>query len=625
MSSGILSIGASGLTAAYAAMQTTGHNIANVSTPGYKRQQTIQIPTFGAGYVGSGVSVTTISRSYSELATREANRAESRASESSTLAAYIGRLDSLMGSTTSGVGPAVDSFFNSLQAMSTQPASTAQRTAFLDEARNLASRFTETIDGINILKDTAVRDLNLSLNSINEMGRQVASLNAAISLASAAGKPANDLKDQRDSLIRSIAGEIGVTTIDQNDGSINLLVGNGQPLVVGDRVSSLAVGMDPADPGKVALLLLGPAGNVLVGSDGSTMGGKIAAMMNVHNRDLAGAEAELGRLAIAIATPLNLQHQRGIDLNGNSGGDLFTLPAATSIALPSNTGNAALDISIADASRLKASDYRLDFDGANYQFTRLSDNTQQSFATLPATIDGFALSITSGAMAAGDSFTLKPVSTRAASIAAAFQDPQRVALALPVAANATLGNAGSIAVQGLSLDAAVNANLTRPVTLTFTGPNTFDVAGIGTGNPTAQTYTAGTPISFNGWTINLSGAPRLGDTVTIRPNTNPAGDNRNALSLAAYGSSSMIDGRTPAQTFAATLATVGSQARAANLDARIQGAVRDDAVATEESFSGVNLDEEATRLMQYQQAYQAAAKVIAAAQTVFDALLSLGR
>jgi flagellar hook-associated protein 1 FlgK len=333
----------------------------------------------------------------------------------------------------------------------------------------------------------------------------------------------------------------------------------------------------------------------------------------------------LGRLAIAIATPLNLQHQRGIDLNGNSGGDLFTLPAAASYALSTNTGNAAMNISIGDPSQLKASDYRLDFDGSTYQVTRLSDSTQQSFATLPATIDGFGLSIASGAMAAGDSFSLKPVSTRAGGLAAAFQDPQRVALALPVAATATIGNAGNIAVQGLSLDAAANANLVQPVTLTFTGPNTFDVAGVGTGNPTAQTYTAGSPISFNGWTINFSGTPRPGDTVTIRPNTNPAGDNRNALSLAAYGSGSIVDGRTPAQTFAATLANVGSQARAANLDARIQGAVRDDAVAIEQSFSGVNLDEEATRLMQYQQAYQAAAKVIAAAQTVFDALLSLGR
>ena len=310
MASGILSIGASALTAAYAALQTTGHNIANVSTPGYHRQQTEQASTYGAGYVGNGVSASVITRAYSELATAEAARAESRASEATTQAAYIRRLDSLFGDATTGVGAAVDSFFNSMQALSAQPSSTGQRTAFLNEARNLATRFSETVDGINQLKDTATRDLSLSLNNINDMGRQVASLNAQISLALASHQAPNDLMDQRDFLIRGIASEISVTTVVQSDGAINVLVGNGQPLVVGDRVSSLAAGIDPGDPTKVSLVLQTPSGNVQLGSDGNAMGGKIAATMNIHNRDLAGAEAELGRLAIAIATPLNLQHQR---------------------------------------------------------------------------------------------------------------------------------------------------------------------------------------------------------------------------------------------------------------------------------------------------------------------------
>jgi len=629
MSSGILSIGASGLAAAYAALQTTGHNIANVSTPGYKRQQIVQsasIPQFsGTGFIGTGTSVSTITRAYSELATREVNRAQSRAGEAETQASYMKRLDRLLGDSSTGVGAAVDSFFNSMQAMSAQPSSAGQRSAFLNEARNLATRFSETVDGINVLKDSAARDLSLSLKNVNEMGRQVASLNARISLGLASGQTPNDLMDQRDNLVTNIASEVGVVAIKQDDGSLNLLVGNGQPLVVGDRVSTLAAQVDPNDPAKLALVLQSPSGNVQLGSDGTTMGGKVAAMMNIHNRDLNGVEAELGRLAIATATPLNAQHQRGIDLNGNSGGDLFTLPSAAVASFASNTGSATLGISIVDATQLKASDYRLDFDGTNYQVTRLTDSTQRSFASLPATVDGFGISIASGAMAAGDSFSLKPVSTRANGIIAALQDPQRVALALPVTAGAALGNAGSVSVQSVGLDATSSTNLTQAVTLTFTAAGIFNVSGTGTGNPVAQTYTPGTPINFNGWTLTLSGTPRAGDIVTIGANTNPAGDNRNALSLAANAMGKIIDGQTPAQSFAATLANVGGQARAANLDASVQGAVRDDAVSAEQSLSGVNLDEEAARMMQYQQAYQAAAKVIAAAQTVFDTLLNLGR
>ena len=249
--SGILSVGASGLAAAYAALQTTGHNIANVSTPGFKRQQTVQtaaVPQFGgAGFIGNGVNVTTIERSYSELATSEVNRAQSSASEADTQAAYLKRLDALMGDTTNGVGVAVDAFFNSLQAASAQPSSTSLRTALLGQANNLATRFSETVDGINQLKDTSANDLALTLKDINQLGKQVAVLNGRISLGLASGQTPNDLMDQRDQLIQNISQDIGVTTIKQSDGSINVLVANGDPLVVGDRSSSLASAADPID------------------------------------------------------------------------------------------------------------------------------------------------------------------------------------------------------------------------------------------------------------------------------------------------------------------------------------------------------------------------------------------
>jgi len=629
MSSGILSVGASGLTAAYTALQTTGHNIANVSTPGYKRQSVVQTaaePQFaGAGFMGNGVTVSTISRAFSELATREVNRATSRASEAETQAAYLKRLDSLMGNADTGIGAAIDNLFNSAQSMSAQPSSTGQRQAFLNDARNLATSFSETVDSINLLKDTSVRDLTQSLKNVNELGKQVASLNSRITLALASGQKPNDLMDQRDNMIQGIANEISVTLTPQGDGALNVLVGNGQPLVVGDRFSTLAATTDPNDPSKISMIMITPTGNVQLGSDGSLMGGKVAGLMNVHNRDLADVQAQLGRLAIAIATPMNAQHQAGVDLSGGNGSNLFNIPAATADAFVANTGNAAIGITIADASQLKASDYRLDFDGTNYSTTRLSDGTVQSSTTLPATMDGFSLNAASGAMNAGDSFSLRPVSTRANGITAAFNDPTKVALAQPVAAKATLTNAGSATVQSMSVGTTANANLTQPVTLTFTAAGSFDVAGTGTGNLTGQTYTPGTAINFNGWSLTLFGTPRPGDTITVGANANFAGDNRNALSLAGLGSARIVDGQTPAQNFAATLASVGGQARAANFDSTVQGAIRDDAVAAEQSVTGVNLDEEAANLMRYQQAYQAAAKVIAAAQTVFDTLLNMGR
>ena len=629
MASGLFGIGASGLAAAYMGLQTTGHNITNVSTPGFKRQQAVQVAAtpqaVAAGFIGHGVNVQAITRAYSELATRETVRAETRASEATTQSAYLNRLDSLMGDSDTGIGQAIDSFFNSIQAMSAQPSSSGQRAAFLAQVSNLAKRFSETSGSIEVLRAGAAREMSGSLTSINDLSKQVASLNSRISLASSTGQAANDLLDQRDELVRRIATQVNVTTVAQSDGTVNVFAGTGQPLVVGSRSNALGSVIDPNDPSAIALTLKTSNGEVMMGSDGNMLGGKVGALMNLHNHDLGATSAELGRLATTIATQMNLQHQRGIDLDGNAGGDLFRLLPAPATGSASNTGNASISLSIADSTRLKAADYRLDYDGTNYQVTRLSDGAAQSFATLPAVVDGVGVNIASGTMSAGDSFNLKPVSTRAAGIVAAINDPRKVALALPVGAKASAGNAGTATIQSLSVDPLSNPNLAQAVTLTFTSANTFDVSGTGTGNPTGQAYTAGAPIQFNGWTLALGGAPRAGDTIVIGPNPNPQGDNRNALQLAALASTKIADGMTAAEGYAATIASVGSQANAANLDAKIQGSIKDDAITSEQSFSGVNLDEEAARMMEYQQAYQASAKVISAAQTVFEALLGLGR
>ncbi len=629
MGSGLFSIGASGLTAAYTSLQTTGHNIANVSTPGYKRQETVQaavVPQFtGAGFVGKGVAVTDIRRTYDALLTTDATNAESGAAQANTQSAYMARLDSLMGNTDTGIGVSVDNFFNSMQALSVRPADAASRAAFLDQADSLAANISDTADQINALKSTVANDMSQSVAGVNDLARQVAVLNDSISVAVSTGKTPNDLMDQRDTLIREIAKQIGVTTVSESNGAVNVFVGNGQSLVVGDQANKLTVGNDVNDPAKIALSIQAGNASILIGNDGSKLGGgNIAAMVTVHNGDLAGAQAEIGRLAYAVADAVNTQHRTGLDPQGNSGGDVFTLPAARVYPAANNSGGASVNLTINSASALKASDYKLSYDGSQYQVTRLSDGIQQNFASLPATIDGFTASIASGAMATGDSFILKPVSTRGAGMSVAISDPSKLALALPVAANASLSNADNTTVQTLGVSNAADPNLRQSVTLTFTGAGTFDVSGTGTGNPTGQSY-SGAAISFNGWSLQLSGTPRAGDVITIQANANLAGDNRNALNIAALASGKIVDGQAPAHSFAATLAHIGGSASSAQLNAATQNKVRDAAIASEQSVSGVNLDEEAAKMLQYQQAYQASAKIIAAAETVFSALLDLGR
>ena len=182
---------------------------------------------------------------------------------------------------------------------------------------------------------------------------------------------------------------------------------------------------------------------------------------------------------------------------------------------------------------------------------------------------------------------------------------------------------------------APNSNLRQPVTLTFTSPTTYNVTGVGTGNPVGLTYTAGQPISYNGWTVELTGTPAASDVFTIMPTTLGVADNRNALKLSALqtdnimGRDAGIFGSDPTSTlqsaYSQMVSIVGSKTREIEVTARAQENLVAQARQAQQAVSGVNLDEEAAQLMRFQQAYQASAKVLQTATLLFDELLSIGR
>jgi flagellar hook-associated protein 1 FlgK len=124
--------------------------------------------------------------------------------------------------------------------------------------------------------------------------------------------------------------------------------------------------------------------------------------------------------------------------------------------------------------------------------------------------------------------------------------------------------------------------------------------------------------------ITLSGAPAAGDSFTINATGNVSGDNRNALQLAGtLGQAALAGGSATIQSIVSQLITgIGVQTNQAQTGRDAQQVVRDDATNQMSSVSGVNLDEEASNMVRYQQAYQAAAKVISVADTLFQTLLN---
>jgi flagellar hook-associated protein 1 len=314
-------------------------------------------------------------------------------------------------------------------------------------------------------------------------------------------------------------------------------------------------------------------------------------------------------------------------LNGVAGGNFFSIGGPQVNASTGNTGTAVIAASLSSASALTTSDYRLDYNGAAYTVTRLSDGVQQGFASLPQTVDGFTLNLASGAVSAGDQFLIRPTLAGAGSIGLAITNTAGLALAAPI--RATQGNAntgsGTISAGVVNAPPPPNINLQQPVTLSFTGPGTFDVSGAGTGNPTGVAYAAGAVISYNGWTVQISGAPKAGDSFTIGPNNVGVADNRNALLLTKLQTATPVSGTMSYQSaYGNLVGVIGNKTHELDVTTTAQTTLVDQTTAAREAFSGVNLDEEAAQLLRYQQAYQASAKVMAMAGKLFDSILQLG-
>jgi flagellar hook-associated protein 1 FlgK len=635
MPADLFGIGVSGLLATRRALSTVGHNIANVNTPGYSRQRTdldTRTPQpEGKSFVGAGVEVTNIGRLFDGFISGQLRAATTNVSQTRVLHQLASQVDNLLADPKSGLAGPLQDFFAAVQRVAEDPSSSAVRQVLLGAGRGLAGRF-QALDARLSELDAGVNEhLASTLAEVNALASALAEVNRDIVRAggqTAGGSP-NDLLDQRDELVRQIAERVSVRVTEQSDGSVTVAVGNGQSLVVGTRASELRMVDDVFDPTRQQVgYVLG--GNVVPISQ-FLSGGTIGGLLDFRSEVLDAARNGLGQVAIGLAETFNAQHGLGMDLDGGLGADFFAdLASASPAVLVSvqNTGSAQVDADITDVSALTTSDYRLDRTGATYTVTRLSDGnvtTLAAFPLAPETIDGLTLTLTAGAVADGDSFLIRPTRAGARDFDMLVNDTRAIAAAAPIRTAASLANIGSARISEGRVDPPPppNPNVLQPVTLTFTSPTTFDVSGTGTGNPTGLTYVAGAPISFNGWSVEISGAPAAGDSFDIRSNAGGVGDNRNALALAGLQSTPVLNGGTAnyAEGYGVIVTDVGTRTRQTEIEQSAQEALLDQATAARESVSGVNLDEEAADLLRFQQAYQASARVVSIADQVFQTLL----
>lgn len=636
MGSNIYSASLSGMNAAQYGLATTQHNIANASTPGYTRQQMVvtarSSQATGAGFVGQGVDVGSVVRTYDEFLTTQVRQEQSQASYLSTYLSSMTQMDNLVADPATGVSPAMQDFFNAMNGVANSPESVPARQTVLSAAQAAVNRFQAMDQRLSDISNGLTGQIAGSVQMVNTYANQIAALNGNIksALSMSQGQQPNDLMDQRDYLVNQLNKEIKVSVQQQSDGSMSVFVGNGQALVIDEKAMALQVVQSPVDPSKVNIAYLNN-GKITSLQQSSLQGGSLGAYLTFRDQSLEPARNALGRVALGFAASINQQNQSGQDLNGVLGGGLLNSAAPRVDTGVNNTGTASVTATIADVAALTTSDYQLRFDGTNYTMTRLSDNVVSYLgATLvPApTVDGVTVNLAFGAMAAGDGFLIRPTANAARDIALLTTDPTKLAAAAPMRTSAALANIGSAKISAGSVNAPpLDAALQSPLSITFTSPTTYAVTGAVPAVVGDQAYVSGQDISYNGWTMQITGTPVAGDVFNVASNTGASGDNRNALLMAALQNRNlMINGTSSLQsTYSQLVGQIGSKSSELAVTSAAQDTMLNQTISAQQSVSGVNLDEEAANLMRYQKAYQAAAKAMEIANSMFDSLLSLGR
>lgn len=625
--SGLFGVGTSAMMAAYAQMRTASHNISNVGTPGFNRQEAVLSAVAGsqtgAGFIGRGVAVDSVVRRYDQQLALEVASSKSSAAADAVRAGQLARLEAVFSDGDTSLGTAIDDLRAAFADVVNRPGDPTARSVVLSRARTLVERFGSVTGRLDELRDQSDQKLRDGVSRINDALAQIATLNDQIARRGSMGQPPNDLLDRRDQLVETVNGQIRATSFVGPDGSVTLYAASGHALVVGTQASRLSIQGDSLDPRKLSLTLGSGASAVPIGSD-TIGGGELAGALRFRDEDLEAAQARVGQLAAALAQAYNDRQALGRDASGAVGSPMFALGAPEVGPSSENTGNAKLAVTLLDGTAVAATDYELRFDGAAWSVTRLSDGVRSALGAMPAVLDGLRISVGAGAPAAGDRFLVRGASAFAGGLAMSLAGTQGLATGLAMTPQRLATNTGDVRSTAFTVTSN-DANLLAPVTIQFTSATTFNVTGAGTGNPTGLAYTPGMPVSYNGWSMTLAGTAGATDRIDIVPTANPALDNRNARMMLDIGEQSIVGGRKPVDAFGDLLADMGIRSQSAQAAESLSSRTLAQAESDRAGISGVNLDEEAARLMQFQQAYQAAAKILTTAQNVFDTLLQIAR
>jgi len=628
-----MNLAVSSLLANQAALQVVGHNIANANTPGFSRQRVNleQVPgqNFGGSYFGKGVQIGSVERAFDRFLTREANLTTSAAEAANTRAQRLQALEQLFPMGEAGIGRQLNGFLNSWADAVASPTNQTARSVVLSRAEEFANRLNHSASMLEELRGTSRAQLETGIQQVNRLATGIGQINQRIVDGFSAGNPPNDLLDQRDRMVAELNKLIQVSTLEADDRSLTVFVGGSVPLVLGIQSTPL-VGSESVSPEGRYTIGFGSAAALI--HEDLIAGGSLKGALSFYNDDVANVSNQLGMLALRTLELTNRQHVQGTDLNGIQGLDFFrALPASHFSAAVSNiSGSASVSWSIdaaADAPlQFQASDYRISFTGAGTgSITRLSDGQSWAFpdpAPAPPdslTRDGLNFAgLDTGV--AGNEVLVRPFRGAAAAMALNLSAPAQLALASPVVVSAAAANSGNLQVQSLHRPAGQSPPFTLPATIEFVAGG-YTINGL----PPTLPFASGQPIVGSGFSLTLRGAPALGDIFTVDAPPMGATMRQNAgngQALLAMRDLETPDGTRLSDGYIPVFSAVAASLQLAQNDSEFYSRMAAQAESARANHAGVNLDEEAARLLQFQQAYQASAKYLQSINSIFETLLA---
>ncbi|HEX4269149.1 MAG TPA: flagellar hook-associated protein FlgK [Steroidobacteraceae bacterium] len=629
----LLSTSVSGLLAFQQALDVTSNNISNAQTPGYDVEtanfQEEPGQTTGVGYIGSGVDISSITRAYDAYLAAQVNSTQASYSSSNTLATQAAQVDNMLSDSSTGLTATLQSFVNALQTAATTPTSTAARQALLSSGQALAQQIQTYSSQLSQGSTQLESQLSSDVNEVNSLSSNIATLNQQIAAASSNGATPNALLDQRDQLINQLSQYVSVQTASQGNNEVNVYIGSGQALVTGGSSQTLATITNAYDPSQLDIGVTSGSGST-ADITSEVSGGALGGLLSARSQVLDPAINAIGQIAVGVATVVNQQQQSGMDLTGAPGQAMFSVGGVSVLPNSANAGSASLAVTRGNLSDLTTDNYELKYTGGTTPWQLTDATTGQSVtlsgsgtSTSPLTGAGLSI-VVSGTPQAGDSFLVQPTAGAAAGFSMVLTSPSQVAAASLVQASAGSANTGTGTLS--------SAGVTDPSTWTsgtytvaFSAGNAYTVTNSSGTTVANGSYTSGDPIDFNGIQLTLTGSPASGDTFTVSPNsTSNTGDNSNLYAMVNALSASALDNGTTSINAATNniVSQIGTVTQQAQNNATTQQTANQNATTNLNNVSGVNLDQQAATMLQYQQAYQAMAEVIQVSGQLFNSLIS---